>query len=236
MMQVLLLLGLLWLVWGRAGRKDEVRPSREVTYLSLGAVGALVLIVLVPNLSVDYGVLRAFQQTLLVVAPVMAAGFGMVLRPLGPRVGRLALVLPVVLLLVLSGVLPALIGGQQERLALSNSGSYFERFYSSDSETQALAWLAATDGATGWRSKIISNRNVAVKMLGISNNAAPVADRLYPTLLTRDAYVYVDGQIIEKGRSTIFYTGDLISYVYPQRALNQRLDLVYSSPRSRIYR
>jgi len=48
--------------------------------------------------------------------------------------------------------------------------------------------------------------------------------------------VYVDGQILDQGRSTIFYTGDLINYAYPKKQLDQRLDLVYSSPRSRIYR
>ena len=37
-------------------------------------MAALGLVVVVPNLSVEYGVLRAFQQTLLVVAPVMATG------------------------------------------------------------------------------------------------------------------------------------------------------------------
>jgi hypothetical protein len=141
-----------------------------------------------------------------------------------------------VVLLILGGVLPALIGGQQQRLALSNSGSYYDRFYTSDSEAQAIDWLARTDAATQYRSKIIANRNVMVKMLAATNNAAPIADRLYPTLLTRDAFVYVDRQILEEGRSTIFYTGDLINYVYPQQELTRRLDLVYSSPRSRIYR
>ncbi len=126
------------------------RPPREVAFLSLGAVAALGLIVLVPNLSVDYGVLRAFQQTLLVVAPVMAAGLWMVLRHAGLPGGDVVAVVPVVLLLILSGVLPALLGGQQERLALSNSGAYYDRFYSSDSEAQAIAWLAATDAATAW--------------------------------------------------------------------------------------
>ncbi len=75
-----------------------------------------------------------------------------------------------------------------------------------------------------------------VKMLAATNNAAPIADRLYPTLLTRDAFVYVDRQILDEGRSTIFYTGDLINYVYPQQELARRMDLVYSSPKSRIYR
>ena len=236
LMQVFLLLGLVWLVWRRRGTGELPRPPREVAFLSLGAVAALAMIVLVPNLSVDYGVLRAFQQTLLVVAPLMAAGLWMVVRHLGSRAATIVAVVPVVLLLILSGVLPALLGGQQERLALSNSGAYYDRFYASDSEQQAIAWLAATDAATAWKSKIISNRNVTVKMLAASGNAAPVADRLYPTLLTKDAFVYVDGQILEKGRSTVFYTGDLINYVYPERKLAHRLDLVYSSPRSRIYR
>jgi hypothetical protein len=73
-------------------------------------------------------------------------------------------------------------------------------------------------------------------MLAATNNAAPIADRLYPTLVTKDAYVYVDPQIIGRGTSTLFYTGDLISYAYPTRQLDRRMDLVYSSPRTRIYR
>jgi hypothetical protein len=129
-----------------------------------------------------------------------------------------------------------MLGGNQPRLALSNSGSYYDRFYTSDSETQAISWLAAADASTSYRSKIISNRNVMVKMLAATNNAAPIADRLYPTLLTKDAYVYVDPQIIGRGTSTLFYTGDLISYAYPTRVLDRRMDLVYSSPRTRIYR
>ena len=92
-MQVFLLLGLVWLVLAaRRGSAVTLRPGRraEVTCLVLGAVAALGLVVLVPNLSVDYGVLRAFQQTLLVVAPVMAAGLWMLLRPLGDRGPRCA--------------------------------------------------------------------------------------------------------------------------------------------------
>ena len=107
-MQVLLLAGLVWLVLRRRLRSYDV-PA-ELAYLSVGAVAALGLIVVVPNLSVDYGVLRAFQQTMLVVAPIMAAGLWLLLRPLGSRlapvVTGVTVAVPVLLLLVLGGALP----------------------------------------------------------------------------------------------------------------------------------
>jgi uncharacterized membrane protein len=238
LMQVLLLAGLAWLLLRRRLRSYDM-PD-ELAYLSVGAVAALALIVVVPTLSVDYGVLRAFQQTMLVVAPIMAAGLWLLLRPLGSRltpvVKGVTVAVPVLLLLVLGGALPMMLGGNEPRLALSSSGTYYDRFYTTDSEQQAIDWLARTDANTGYRSKVISNRNVLVKMLAATGNSAPVADRLYPTLLTRDAYVFVDPQIRLMQSSTIFYTGDVITYRYPTQVLDGRMNLVYSAPDTRIYR
>ncbi len=123
----------------------------------LGVMAALGLVVVIPNLSVEYGVLRAFQQTLLVVAPVMAAGMWALLRPLGRHAATLAAALaaavPVGLLLVLSGVLPTLLGGHQARLALENSGLYHDRYVAADSDVTSMAWLAAGAATTGARRR-----------------------------------------------------------------------------------
>jgi hypothetical protein len=203
-------------------------------------MGALALVVLVPNLSVDYGVLRAFQQTLLLIAPVTAMGMWVALSPLRrwrPRAGSaVTAALPVVLLLVLAGVLPALLGGQQQRMALANAGTYYDRFLASDSEMAAMHWLGAVDHADRSNQRIIASRNVNVRLLGLSDNRAPVSDRLFPTLLTKDAYVFVDSEILDEGVSTVFYTGDLLRYSYPIEVLDRHLDLVYSSPEARVYR
>ncbi|MFC7492776.1 MULTISPECIES: hypothetical protein [unclassified Nocardioides] len=218
-MQAFLLLGLVHLLRRRWG----VGMPRELLYLTWGSMAALGLIVVVPNLSVDYGVLRAFQQTLLVVAPVMAMGMALALRR-----PFLAAVVPVALLVVLAGT--------QQRIAIANAGSYYDRFHVSDSEQQGIAWLGSVDRADRTNERLIANRNVNVRLLGLSDNRAPVSDRLYPTLLSRDAYVFVDGQILEQGESTVFYTGDLLTYRYPLRALDRHLDLVYSAPDARVYR
>ena len=217
-MQAFLFLGLVWLL-----RRREDGLPREAVFLVWGSMAALGLIVTVPNLSVDYGVLRAFQQTLLVVAPVMAMGMWFVLRR--PLLIALA---PVALLLVLAGT--------QQRIALENAGTYFDRFYVTDSAMRGIEWLGRTDRADKENERIIANRNVNVRLLGLSDNRAPVSDRLFPTMLSRDGYVFVDGQILDRGESTVFWTGDLLTYTYPIGVLDRRLDLLYDAPQARVYR
>ncbi len=193
-----------------------------MVFLVWGSMAALGLIVMVPNLSVDYGVLRAFQQTLLVVAPVMAMGMWFVLPPQGRccavRAGRPA------------GRCCA--ADRSSGSALANAGTYYDRFFATDSAMQGISWLGATDRADRANERIIANRNVNVRLLALSDNRAPVSDRLYPTMLSRDAYVFVDGQILDQGQSTVFYTGDLLTYTYPVQVLDRHLDLIYSAPRA----
>lgn len=226
-MQAFLFLGLVWLL----RRRKESGFPREVVFLVWGSMAALGLIVTVPNLSVDYGVLRAFQQTLLVVAPVMAMGLWMgtafVLRK-PVLAAAVSAIVPVALLLVLAGT--------QQRIALENAGTYFDRFYVTDSSMKGIEWLGETDRADRENERIIANRNVNVRLLGLSDNRAPVSDRLFPTMLSRDAYVFVDGQILDQGESTVFWTGDLLTYTYPVDVLDRKLDLLYDAPQARVYR
>ena len=55
-------------------------------------------------------------------------------------------------------------------------------------------------------------------------------------MLSRDAYVFVDGQILDQGESTVFCTGDLLTYTYPLDVLDRHLDLLYDAPQARVYR
>ncbi|MBZ5737659.1 hypothetical protein [Nocardioides mangrovi] len=241
LMQVFLLLGLLRVLRRGLGRSRMGAASgREAACLAWGSMAALGAIVVVPNLSVDYGVLRAFQQTLLVVAPIAALGLVVALRPVTAWRPRLALVLlglvPVGMYLALTGVVPAFTGDQPQRMALANAGTYYDRFFSTDAETRGLHWLAEVDHADTTNARVIGSRNVNVRLLGLSDNRAPVSDRLYPTMLSKDAYVFIDAQVLDQGESTIFYTGDLLTYRYPLGALDHRMDLVYDAPQARVYR
>jgi uncharacterized membrane protein len=234
LIQIFLIIGLVWLVLRRKG-SSRVVPE-ELACLSLGAVAALGLIVLIPKLSVDYGVLRAFQQTLLVVAPVTAMGLWVVVRKLAPRLPSLSVAVPVGLLLTFTGVVPALLGGYPGRLALSNAGLYYDRHYASDSEVRASTWLAKTREEARSKDPIVAKKSIGYRIVSTTLRAEPVADRLFPTLLTKETYVFVDAQIMRNRQSTVFYTGDHITYDYPMQDLDRRLNLVYSSQQTRIYR
>ncbi len=48
--------------------------------------------------------------------------------------------------------------------------------------------------------------------------------------------MFVDEQILDQGESTVFYTGDLLTYRYPLDDVDQHLDLLYDSPQARVYR
>jgi hypothetical protein len=181
LLQVFLLLGVAGMVWrGPRSSRRRARPgmSDEVTCVVLGAGAALGLVVLVPNLSVEYGVLRAFQQTLLVAAPVTAAGMWTIVRAYRRRAALLTALVPVGMLLVLSGAAPAILGGNTARLALGNSGLYYDRYLASDSDVRAMSWLAATVDENGPQPQVIASRNNGIRIAAARNDPSLVADRM----------------------------------------------------------
>jgi uncharacterized membrane protein len=234
LVQLLLLLGLVRLLRARR-RGGRASVPEEAVFVTIGTGVALGLMVLIPQLSVDYGVLRGFEQALLVVSPVIAAGLWWVVRPL--RSARTALVaaVPVALLVVFSGLLASTLGGYSPRLALANNGLYYDRYSASASDLQAIDWATAAARGTDPAPRIVANRNIGVRVL-TADPRAVVDDRLFPTLLAHGDYVFIDSRLQATRRSAVFYTGDLISYRYPLGRVERRLDLVYSSGQTRIYR
>ncbi len=192
LIQVLLVIGLVWLVRRRETvatlQDDDATPGTEngqrevpdeAVFLTLGAVAALGVVVLIPKLSVDYGVLRALQQTLLIVGPVVAVGLWAVVRHWKARAAALTVVVPLGLLLVFSGAIPSILGGYAGRLALSNSGLYYERYMASDSDVRAMDWVVAADRAPGTARR--HRRRSSPTATSASGCSPPTTTRSSPT-------------------------------------------------------
>ena len=192
-----------------ARRRRRPLP-REMALLVWGSMAALGLIVLVPNLSVDYGVLRAFQQTML-PSPGDGGRDGMVvrrrvLRPSCRSRSRRA----------------------RRHPAADRAGRRAATTTASTSPTPRWGPDLARRGRPRRPHQRAADRQPQPQRPPARAQRQPRADldRFYLTLLSRDAYVFVDGQILDQGESTVFYTGDLLTYRYPLRAVDRRLDLL----------
>lgn len=208
--------------------------GREATWLTIGSLGALAAVTLVPGLSAEYGVLRAFQQAMVLGAPAMAIGVVACLGFLRSRAAAAAMVVTAAVAFVLSGVQPALVGGYQTTLSQGNDGLYFDLYHVSDREMSAMRWLAGVDADSEVQAEVISDKVTAGRLQSVLERG--VLDDFFPTELRRDSYVYLSTSNLLKRRATIFYTGDLLTYRYPVETLDRELDLVYSNAGARIYR
>jgi uncharacterized membrane protein len=137
-LQVFLLLGIIITFF----RNRKKFSSEVIYYLSLcvGAVVLLVLETLLPDLSVDFGAERLFQQLLIILAVPMVIGLQKLIVWPGKKT-IIAAVFLAILFLDLSGFVPEITGGYPPQLALNNSGIYYEAYYTHKAELLSSNWL-----------------------------------------------------------------------------------------------
>ena len=245
LLQLLLLGGVAWLVrsWLRRSRGREVAETDDVApdasalepvSVVLGVMGAMALVVVVPSLSVEYGVLRAFMQTMLVVAPVAAIGLWWALR-LVRRPGWLAGV-TIALFAVLTSTATALVGGGPPKLALADAGVYHERYIVEDSDEAAIDHLAQAPDSSKELPKVLAPTNQTARLALAGVSIDEVDGRTFPTALNVGSYFFADSRITGDRKDTLFLDGDRVTYRYPLGRVEDRLDLVYSAGQSRVYR
>jgi uncharacterized membrane protein len=235
LLQLFIGLGLLsaFLSWRR-------RPSRwktELIALSCGATVIVALQVVVPVISTDYGVLRAFQQAMLVSGPLIAVGSYTIFRYLPGMWGQRAIfAVAIVFFTSLVGALPQTLGGYPAQLNLNNSGQYYDLYYTHPQDITAIKWLQSS-----FVGDVSAPTHPAVQMNPYTDNELQTFTDLnvntndFPTDLLKNSYLFYGYQTSTTGQSTIFVNGDLITYNYPMALINSEYNLIYSSNGAMIY-
>lgn len=234
-LQLLIVLGLLVVP---LSRRRSFRATRDQFVLAYGALIMLVLLTVVPEFSVDYGLLRAFEQGIFFFGPFMAAGLvwlaGWTRRAAIPVVCACA----AGLLLDLSGVLPQLTGGYPAQLALNNSGQYYELYYPTQAEYAAADWLQQVTSQTG--TSYQTRTPVEAELFTYNEFQTlydgPVISSIFPTVIAPDDYVFLGPEAVNDDQSTISYRGSLVAFRYPTQLLDTQKNLVYSANGVEIYR
>jgi uncharacterized membrane protein len=232
--QVFILVGLVVLGFVRWRRRQF---GRDFFFLSLASVVMVGAITVLPGLSVSYGLLRAFQQALFLVAPVLVSGSFFIFFPLG-RVwaGRAAGAVALVLLFSTIGVMPQLLGGYPAQLNLNNSGFYYSVYYLHPQEIAALGWLGGQPDTlpAGVQADNTSDRYTFKTPSDISGGQL-ITD-VYPTLLRKSTWTLLGYSAVHTGLEWFIQDGDFVPYRYPMPVLNTNKDLVYNNGGTRIYK
>jgi uncharacterized membrane protein len=240
-MQLLIVLGLIatWL-----HRRKGFEPVRDQVSMTIGALVMLAALTLVPQLSVDYSVLRAFQQGIFFFGPFMALGLMWALSWLKKWSTPAVVAVTAAMTLFLTGALPRVTGDFAAPLSLYNSGQYYDIYYPTTAEYAAANWLerqvkaSTVSSAAGSETKtpgpeIQTDQYTYNRLQTLLYS--DVKSNIYPTVLSDNAYTFLGPETVDQGIVTIFYRGDLISYRYPTALLDQAYNAIYASNGVEIY-
>jgi uncharacterized membrane protein len=235
LLQLLIGLGLIATL---LARRPRIRAHPEFYCLAGANLFVVLLQVILPAISVDYGVLRAFQQSLLILDVFLVAGS----LALVPRLGEcrkvlLASVLAVTFFASSTGMITQALGGYDPQLHVNNSGTYYNIYYLHPEEVVGIDWLVQhrpSGSAGAVQSEIQTDRYTFTRV----QTLAPLntLNDMYPGLVRKNSYVFLGYANVHNGQSTVPVNGDLVTYQYPVNFLDDNKDLIYSNGGARVYR
>lgn len=230
MIQIFILLGFAAFVLGKKNYARKTDPEYKI--LVLASVVLLALLIVLPLFSIEYGTLRFFQQTLIILSLPLIIGSLVVSNFLVGENGLyISSIIIIVFFLSLSGFIPQITGGYYPMLNLNNQGVYYDSYYTHKSEYDSIKWLADHYSND---YPIQSNLYARSKMLAIGSLYS--SKKLLPATIRKDAYVYLDYSNVKNRRNTIFYKGNVISYSYPIEFLDDNKNLLYNNQSSKIFK
>ena len=195
------------------------------------------LLVLLPGLSAEYGILRLFQQALLMLAPVLALGCLVAVRPLARRRAVDAvLVLLLTVGAVTTGLLAQVLGGYPAQLKLANAGPYYDLYFTTEPEMEGLTWLSRRIESGAVQSEVVTDRYSVRRMAILRRTYTRTNDGFFPSELRKDSYVFVGTDTLTRGRAAVYFGGDLLMYRYPMQILQRHKSVVFDDGVSRVYR
>lgn len=228
--QILIILGFIILFLKNSKYVKDI--DTEYNILALVCIFLLGLLIILPMFSIEYGTLRFFQQTLIVLALPVVIGNLMIFNFFNKNINfLLPLTIFIIFFLSLSGFIPQVSGGYYPQLNLNNQGISYDCDYTHKPEVASTSWLI---GKFDDKYGIQSNDSVHSKMLAIIGLAS--SGNILPVIIKKDTYIYLDYSNVMNKKNTIYFKGNSIIYDYPVEFLNESKNLIYNNQGSQIFK
>lgn len=209
----------------------------EKEYLILAIIFFILLVLqsVLPGGSINYGILRLFQQGLILfIIPLLMGAFFVfgIFNRINPNIKvYLSAFTFVFFFLYLSGFIPTTTGGYYPQMNLSNAGFYHDAYYTHTKDKIGIDWIG-------------NNRNTeipvqsdwfALKKIHTYENFYSI-DGLIPSVIRKDSYIYLSVSNMQTGNVIIYANGAPLYYKLPLDFYDDNKNLIYNNGGSRIYR
>lgn len=204
-----------------------------VVMIALGLF-CLIAATILPLVTVDYSLLRVYQQMLIFLSlPAVVGGITTLKIIKNMRVKTIIIsVIFILYFLSYSGFINQIIGGSQASIQLNNYGEYFDNYYVHDYDIESARWLSSNYN----RESLIYADGQAFNRLETFSNiyGGRNANSILPSIIDKNAYVYLSYTNTVKQRIPLFFQGSLISYNNPKEFFDDCKNTIYSNGGSKI--
>lgn len=199
----------------------------QFLFLCLGALFMLAVMVILPILSVSYGVSRMYLQFLFVLSLPIVLGVSSLLFFMKEQKRILITgIIAIIFFLGLSGFIPHLTGDYYPQYNLDNSGLYYDAYYVHKSDVLAVNWL----------STIYNNDPVMADVSGLNNlrtyGNIYASNNIFPSLITKNAYVYLNNS----DNIVVIFYDRLFIVNSPKPFLDSNKNCIYNNGEISIYK
>jgi uncharacterized membrane protein len=256
LMEILGPIGIIYILF----RRSRVYFVESEYYLiSLYCLFFVFLNIVLPVLSTEYGVFRALQQSLFIIAPLIVMGsefiskvftklrniilriFSINIHSLGrftTTAGLFSIAFFLAFFLYSTSFISQLFGNNVAMLHLSNAGLYYDTLVTQTTEYASMDWIQPRLEMESRSSdkyievqvdKYTANKFNGYPFLDSSQNN-------FPWLIKKNAFVLLNSATVNKNRDSLMYQGDQVTYSYPIEILDNAKSLIYNNGSERIYR
>lgn len=210
--------------------KKRPKKPLDMQYLLLcfGALFLLVLETVVPVLSIEYGILRMFQQLLFILSlPIVLAVYSILFFVKEQKRILFTGIIAIIFFLNLTGFISHLTGDYYPQMPLDNSGLYYDAYYVHKSDVVAIVWLSKNN---------IKNEPVQADLTGtnklLTYGDIDALNGIFPPVIRKNAYVYQEVSI----HIEVIIDNTVLIFNSSKSFLDDNKDLVYSNGQVNIYK
>lgn len=200
----------------------------EIEILSLTATTALIVSVFLPNISLEYSLLRNYQNLSLFFFPSILIVFKQAKRTYTYLFGAMFFFM----IIYSAGILGLITGGVDKRISFSNDVD----IYTSFPEISSASWLFNNKN----ESDPVQADIRSVHKLWITRNLTKYNDKIitsiYRSTILKNSYIYSSTFNTDKSIAFSYVQGVILGYKFPEQEINDYKNVVYSNGKSIVYR